>query len=533
MKKYILLLVLVLFVSFSAYAENRYGGTLVFGKAADATTLDPSHSTEGETFNATVQIYDRLVHFKYGSTEIEPALAEKWDISKDGLKYTFYLRRGVKFHKTPYFNRDVEFTADDVVFSIKKQFDSSNPYFRVGGPYTYWISMDMSDIVKDVIKKDKYTVSILLKKPDATFMSELAMDFMSIMSKSYADYLYNMKRMGEIGRKPIGTGPFIFNKWIKDDRIIFDANKEYWGGRPYVDKLIMKVIPSNSVRAAELKTGQIHIMDLPNYEELKDLEKDKNIKFVKEEGLNIAYLAFNLDKKPFDNLLVRKAIYKAINKKGIIDSVYAGYGIVAKNPFPKIMWGYNDNIVDYEYNLDEAKKLLEKAGFKKGFKTTLWTMSTTRPYLPNGRKVAEIIQADLKKIGIDVDIISYDWATYIEKTYYGDHDMALMGWTGDNGDPDNFLYVLLSSNAANMPAQNIAFYRNKDFDSLLEKARTITDKKERAKLYMKAQEIFHRDIPWVPIAHSIVVEPVRKEVMDFKLDPVGSRRFYKVWLNKK
>jgi ABC-type transport system substrate-binding protein len=146
--------------------------------------------------------------------------------------------------------------------------------------------------------------------------------------------------------------------------------------------------------------------------------------------------------------------------------------------------------------------------------------------------VAEIIQADLKKIGIDVDIISYDWATYLEKTYYGEHDMALMGWTGDNGDPDNFLYVLLSTRAADKPAQNIAFYRNKSFDSLLEKAKIITNKDERAKLYMKAQEIFHQDIPWVPIAYSIVVEPVRKEVMDFALDPVGSRRFFKVWLKK-
>ena len=159
-------------------------------------------------------------------------------------------------------------------------------------------------------------------------------------------------------------------------------------------------------------------------------------------------------------------------------------------------------------------------------------MSAARPYLPSGRKVAEIIQADLKKIGIDVDIISYDWTTFLEKTYYGEHEMALMGWTGDNGDPDNFLYVLLSSKAADKPAQNIAFYRNKAFDDLLEQAKIITDRGERAKLYYKAQEIFHNDTPWVPLAHSVVVVPVRKNVMDFKIDPVGSRRFYKVWLKR-
>lgn len=532
MRKIVVLIFLVLLFTYNSRAENKYGGTLVFGKAADAVTMDPAHATDGETFNATVQIYDRLVHFKYGSTDIEPGLAESWKISKDGLEYVFYLRKGVTFHKTPYFKRDVEFTADDVVFSIKRQFDSTNPYYRVGGPFEYWLSMDMSNIVKDVIKNDKYRVTILLKKPEATFLSNLAMDFMSILSKEYADYLYKVKRMGDIGRKPVGTGPFILNRWIKDDRLIFEVNKDYWAGRPFIDKLIMKVIPSNSVRAAELKTGQIHIMDLPNYEELNNLKENKNIKLIKQEGLNIAYLAFNMGKEPFNNPLVRKAIYMAINKKGIVDSVYSGYGIVAKNPFPNIMWGYNDKIVDYMYDPAMAKKLIEEAGFKNGFKTTLWTMSTTRPYLPNGRKVAEIIQADLKKIGIDVDIVSYDWATYLEKIYYGEHDLALMGWTGDNGDPDNFLYPLLSSRAADKPAQNIAFYRNKAFDALLEQAKIITDKDERAKLYMKAQEIFHKDIPWVPIAHSIVVVPVRKNVMDFELDPVGSRRFFKVWLSK-
>jgi ABC-type transport system substrate-binding protein len=532
MKKTIILIIFILLCTFNVQAENRYGGTIVFGKAADPVTMDPAHATDGETFNATVQVYDRLVQFKYGSTDIEPALAERWDISKDALKYTFYLRKGVKFHKTSYFKEEAEFTADDVVFSIKRQFDSENPYYRVGGPFAYWLSMDMNNIVKDVIKEDNYTVVILLKKPDATFLSNMAMDFMSILSKKYADYLYKQKRMGEIDRKPIGTGPFIFNRWIKDDRLIFDANKEYWGGRPFVDKLIMKVIPSNSVRAAELKTGQIHIMDLPSYEELNNLKNDKNIKLMQQEGLNVAYLAFNMEKKPFDNPLVRKAIYMAINRKGIIDSVYSGYGVVAKNPIPPVMWGYNDKIDEYKYDPVQAKKLLEQAGFEKGFKTTLWTMSAARPYLPSGRKVAEIIQADLKKIGIDVDIISYDWTTFLEKTYYGEHEMALMGWTGDNGDPDNFLYVLLSSKAADKPAQNIAFYRNKAFDDLLEQAKIITDRGERAKLYYKAQEIFHNDTPWVPLAHSVVVVPVRKNVMDFKIDPVGSRRFYKVWLKR-
>lgn len=532
MNKILIFFVFICIVNTSFADINKYGGTLVFGKASDAVSMDPAHATDGETFNATVQIYDRLIHFKYGSTKIEPGLAEKWNISSDGLKYTFYLRKGVKFQKTKYFKKQVEFTADDVVFSFKRQFDTKHPYYRVGGPFEYWLAMDMNNIVKDIVKKDRFTVELILKKPEASLLSNLAMDFVSILSKEYADYLLEEKRPADLGRYPVGTGPFILERWLKDDRMIFSANKDYWAGRPYLNKLIMKVIPSNSVRAAELKTGQIHIMDFPNYEEIKSLKMDKNIKFIEQPGLNVAYLAMNTDKKPFDNILVRKAINMAINKKAIVDTIYAGYAIVAKNPIPPIVWGYNDNIKDYDYNPQKARELLAQAGYKDGFQTTLWAMPTPRPYLPNARKVAEVIQADLSKIGIKANIISYDWATYLQKTYYGEHDMALMGWTGDNGDPDNFLYVLLSSKAANKPAQNIAFYRNSKFDEIVEKAKIITDINTRTALYKKAQEIFHDDAPWVTLAYSLIVEPVRINVMDFQLDPVGSRRFFKVWLSK-
>ncbi|MGA1862020.1 ABC transporter substrate-binding protein [Deferribacter thermophilus] len=530
----LLLFVSVMLLLFSTllFAAPRYGGTLVFGRGGDSVTMDPAHATDGETFYATTQIYDNLVQFKYGTTEIEPALAESWEVSKDGLEYTFHLRKGVKFHKTKYFNEDVEFTADDVIFSLKRQMDPNHPYHKVGGAFEYWQAMDMSNIVKDIVKVDKYTVKFILKKPEAPFIANLAMDFASILCKKYADKLLKEGHPEDIGRFPVGTGPFVFVKWIKDDRIIFKANKEYWAGRPYIDRLILKVIPNNSVRAAELKTGQIHIMDFPNPEEVADLEKNPNIKIVKQEGLNVGYLAMNTEKKPFDNPLVRKAIYYAINKKEIVKAVYAGFGVPAKNPIPPTMWSYNDDIKDYEYNPAKAKELLKKAGYPNGFETDIWAMPVPRPYMPNGRKVAEAIQADLAKVGIKAKIVSYDWGTYLQKTKYGEHSMALLGWTGDNGDPDNFLYVLLSSKAAVKPAQNIAFYKSKEFDELVEKAKVITDKEKRAELYRKAQEVFHKDVPWVPIAHSIVVEPMRKNVMGFKLDPVGKRRFHKVWLEK-
>ncbi len=274
----------------------------------------------------------------------------------------------LKFHKTRYFRKSVEFTADDVLFSFLRQKDSEHPFHKVGGgSWEYWNNMTMSDIVKDIIKVDKYTVKFILNVPEASFVSNLAMDFAGILSKTYAEDLMAKGKVDDLSRRPIGTGPFSFLQWKKDDRIVFNANKNYWGGRPYVDRLILKVIPNNSARAAELKTGQIHIMDFPNPAEVPGLRKNSKIKVLEQEGLNVGYLAFNTEKEPFTNVKVRKAIAMAINRQAIVDAIYAGLGKVAKNPLPPTIWSYNDNIVDHEYNIEKAKALLAEAGYPNGF----------------------------------------------------------------------------------------------------------------------------------------------------------------------
>ncbi len=535
MKKLVLAFTLLLSASlFAADLKPQYGGTLVFGRGGDATSLDPAHATDGESYYSTRAVYNGLVEFKYGTTEIEPALATKWEVSKDGLEYVFHLRKGVYFAPTKYFNKKIEFTSKDVIFSLKRQFDSKNPYNKIGGAFKYWQAMDMSNIVKDIIAVDKYTVKFVLKKPEAPFIANLAMDFAGILSKDYADYLLKKGKADKLSREPYGTGPFVFLAWKKDDKMIFNVNKDYWAGRPYIDRLIMKVIPNNAVRAAELKAGQIHIMDFPNPAEVAELEKNPKIKLVRQEGLNVGYLAYNTERKPFDNKLVRQAINYAINTKGIVESVYEGLGTVAVNPIPPTIWSYNKNIKGYEYNPEKAKELLKKAGLEKGFETNIWAMPVPRPYNPNGRKVAEAIQADLAKVGIKAKIVSYDWGTYLKKCSMGEHDMVLLGWTGDNGDPDNFLHVLLSKHSAMVkPAQNRAFWKNDEFTALTDKAKVTADRATRTKLYEKAQVIFNEEAPWKTIAHSVVVEPMLKTVHGFKLDPTGKRRFKEVWIEKK
>jgi len=222
---------------------------------------------------------------------------------------------------------------------------------------------------------------------------------------------------------------------------------------------------------------------------------------------------------------VRRALAMAIDKQGIINAVYREAGQVAKNPIPPTIWSYNKAIKDYPYDPAGAKKLLAEAGRAGGFSVTLWAMPVTRPYNPNAKRIAEMMQNDLAAIGIKASIVTYEWGEYRKRAQAGEGDLVQYGWTGDNGDPDNFLFTLLSCTAA-QGAGNVARWCNKDFDALVTKARSTVSKAERAKLYEQAQVIFHDQVPWIPIAHSLVYQPVSKKVTGFKIDPFGRNIFY-------
>jgi dipeptide transport system substrate-binding protein len=233
----------------------------------------------------------------------------------------------------------------------------------------------------------------------------------------------------------------------------------------------------------------------------------------------------NVTRPPFNDLRVRRAINMAIDKAAIIGSVYQGAGIAAKNPIPPTQWSYNDAIKDYTYDPAAAQKLLTEAGFPNGFETDLWYMPVSRPYMPNGKRVAELVQADLARIGIRVRPVTDDWQRYRAKIMAGDHGMALYGWTGDNGDPDNFLNVLLGCSAARPGGNNIAKWCHADYDALVNRAKAVGNQAEREALYRRAQEIFKAEAPWVPIAHSVVFMATRKEVQGFRMDPLGRHPF--------
>jgi ABC-type transport system substrate-binding protein len=240
----------------------------------------------------------------------------------------------------------------------------------------------------------------------------------------------------------------------------------------------------------------------------------------------VGYLAFNMKRKPLDKLEVREALSMAVDRKRILSEIFQGFGVTAKNPIPPMVLGYNPEIPEIPYDPEKAKKLLEKAGVKD-LKLDLWAMPVARPYNPNARKMAEFVQADLRKIGVETKIVSYDWGTYLDKASKLEHELGLFGWQGDNGDPDNFLYFLLSKDAAlKFPTQNYPYYKSDEFNRLIKEAQIVSDPKKREVLYKKAIEIFAKDKPWLPIAHSLTVVPTRKEVEGYKIDPIGNNRWF-------
>ena len=504
--------------------------TLVFCSEGSPENFYPGVNTTGTSFDANEPIYNRIVEFERGGTKVVPGLAEKWDISKDGLTYTFYLRKGVKWHDTRAFKPTREMNADDILFMFERQWKEDNPFFKVTSPnHSYFGDMGLPKLLKSVEKVNDYTVKITLDKPEAPFLSNLAMPFAAVQSKEYADAMLKAGTPEKIDQDPIGTGPFSLVQYQKDAIIRYKAFPAYFGGKAKIDDLIYAITPDASVRWAKLQKAECHVMPYPNPADLEAIRKDPAVQVIEQAGLNVGYLAYNTTKKPFDDVRVRKAINMSINKKAIIDGVYLGTGIAAKNPIPPGMSAYNNAIKDDEYNPEAAKKLLAAAGYPKGFTTDLWAMPVQRPYNPNAKRIAELMQADLVKVGVTAEIKSFEWGEYRKRMQAGEHQMGMLGWTGDNGDADNFMYTLLGcASAQSVSGSNIAKFCYKPYEDLVLKAKTVTVPAERDKLYQQAQVIFKEQAPWFTIAHAVQLKPVRKEVIDFKNSPFGRHNFYGV-----
>ena len=507
-------------------ATAAHSKTLVYCSEGSPEGFDPALYSAGTTFDASSKpVYNRLVEFESGTTKVVPGLAESWTVSDDGLEYTFKLRAGVKFHTTDFYTPSREFNADDVIFTFERQLKADHPFAKYveGTQWDYLNSMDMPALIKEIVKVDDLTVKFVLTHPEAPFIANLAMDFASVLSAEYGEKLMADGKAAEMNNAPIGTGPFQFVAYQKDAVIRYKANPDFFGGKQAIDDLVFAITPDSSVRMQKLKAGECQVAPYPNPADIEMLKADDSLQMMEQEGLNVGYLAYNSLQKPFDDVRVRKALNMAINKQAIMDAVFQGAGKIAKNPIPPTMWSYNDAVTDDPYDPEAAKKLLAEAGVS-GLKMKVWAMPVARPYNPNARRMAELIQADFAAVGVEVEIVSYEWGEYLKISREKDRDGAvLLGWTGDNGDPDNFLAVLLG--CAGVGGNNRAQWCYQPFDDLLTKAKVTSDQAERTKLYEEAQVIFKEQAPWATIAHSVVFMPMSKKIMNYKMDPLGSHRF--------
>lgn len=512
-------------VAFPAWAEK----TFVYCSEASPSSFNPQLSEDGPTFNAASQmLYDRLTDFEDGGTKVIPGLAEKWEISKDGKTYTFHLRKNVTFHTTETFKPTRPLNADDVLFSFDRVLNKQNPFHKVsGGNYPYFTSLDMANQIQSIKKTGEHTVQFVLAKPEAPFLANLAMSFAVILSKEYADQLLKANATQEIDIQPVGTGPFVLKRYVKDNLIRYEAHPSYFKGRAKLDKVVFAITPDANVRFQKLKAGECHLIAEPSPQDLQAMNNHPKIKLMSQDGANIGYLAFNVEKKPLDKIEVRQAIAHALNRENYLQTVYQGTAALASTPIPPTVWGAYPKAKSLDYNPEKAKELLKKAGLEKGFDIELWTIPVSRPYNPNGKKMGELMQSDLAKIGIRVKLVTYDWPTYLAKMRKGEHQLLQMGWTTDNGDPDNFLGTLLTC-AAVRGGANVARWCDQEYDKIVTRARMVSDIKARTSEYFKAQERFSEKAPWVPLAHAKVFRGVAKNVEGYVISPLGTEDFYTI-----
>ncbi len=514
---------------------------LVFCSEGSPAGFDPGQYTTGTDFDASAEtIYNRLSQFQRGGTAVEPGLATSWDVSPDNLTWTFHLRDGVKFHTTPYFKPTRDFNTDDVLFTFNRMLDKDMP-FRKAYPteFPYFTDMGMDKNIAKVEKVDDKTVKFTLNTVDAAFIQNLAMSFASIQSAEYADKLLKEGKPADINQKPIGTGPFVFKSYQKDSNIRYTGNKDYWKPEDVkIDNLIFAITTDPSVRIQKLKKNECQVTLFPRPADLKALGEDKNLKMPHQAGFNLGYIAYNVMDKikgsnepnPMAQLKVRQALDMSVNKQQIIDSVYQGAGQLAVGSMPPTQWSYDTSIKDAPFDPEKAKALLKEAGIKDGTEIVLWAMPVQRPYNPNAKLMAEMLQSDWSKIGIKAKIMSYEWGEYIKRSKGGENGAMLIGWSGDNGDPDNWLGTLFGCDS--LQGNNFSKWCDPEFDKLVKAAKATTDVAERTKLYQQAQQRLKSQVPMTPIAHSTVYQPMRKNVEDFKISPFGLNSFYGVSVGK-
>ena len=479
-------------------------GTLVVGLVAEPVNLDPPQVTDLNSNRVGRRIVETLVTFPEESTQIVPGLAESWTISKDGLQYTFKLRRGITFHDGTPLN------AEAVKFSIERQINPNHPAYKLGKyPFANFFFGNVKAV--EVLSEER--VAFLLNEARASFIAVLAQGAASIVSPTAV-----MKWGPDYPTHPVGTGPFRFASWDRGQRVVLEKNPTYWKYPVKVERVIYRPIVEDQARLTELLTGTLDVIVGVPADFVSQLEQNAKITLLKQVGAHVWYLGMNNQKKPFDDKRVRQALNYAVNKDAIVKDVLKGTGAASRGPVLPGTWGADPALKPYPYDPERAKKLLAEAGYPSGFSTTLWV-----PESGSGMQapvaMSTVMQSNLKAVGVNVSLQTMEWGAYLAKLRTKEQELFALSWMAGTEDPDMVMYPLLHSSQWTPVGPNRALYKNARFDTLLQQARLTTDQAKRAQLYREAQRVLVDDAPWVFVDHEIQIAALSKRVQGFKLHP--------------
>lgn len=482
---------------------SAYGQILRVGQGADAVSLSPHNTNDQPSARVMRQIYDTLV-VQTEDLELVPGLAESWE-QIDELTWEFTIREGVTFH-----NGDT-LTASDVKFTLDRLRDP-----EVGAPAAFLVGfIDEIELVDDM------TVRIITESPFVPALTHLSHTATSIL---------NERAVTEAGEDygtevVIGTGPFRFVSWETASQIVLDRNEDWWGGEVLPERVIFRPIPEGTVRAIELETGGIDIAYALEPRDAIRFEDTAGINLASVETLSTNYVGFNAQSEPFDDVRVRQAINYAIDVDTIVEAIFEGRALGASSPISPQVFGSHPGLEPFGYDPERARELLAEAGYADGFSTTIWTNDN-----PLRIQIAEIAQAQLGELGIDVDVQVLEWSTYLDETAAGNHDMFILGWVTVTADADYGLYALFHSSQFGAPG-NRTFWSNERVDELLDLGRRTEDPDQRLEFYLEAQEIIREEAPWIFLLITIEDNGLRDYVAGFEPHPAGHHRLYNVTLD--
>jgi dipeptide transport system substrate-binding protein len=498
--------------------------SLVYCAEGSPAGFDPALHTDPATLDASSQaVYNRLVQFKPGTTEIVPALAERWEISADGREYTFHLRPGVRFQTTRDFTPGRPLNAADVIFSFERQWRADNPWHDYAPDGWPWFAgMSLPTILEDIRAVDDLTVTFVLKRPHAPFLADLAMDFASIVSREYADKLLAAGERETFDRAPVGTGPFRLVDYLPGAVVRYEANPDYWRGAPALASLTFEITPDSGVRFEKLKSGGCQVIPSPNPADRAAIKGEPGLALQEVPGIALSYLAFNTTLPPFDRARVRRAVAQAIDTRAIAAEVYHGGAEPGGGTLPASMGGAAASGGGAE-DIAGARAALEAAG-AAGSSVRLWVLPSARSYNPDPTRMASMVEANLEAAGLLAEVVSPPVEEFMTVTLAPDRDgAAFLGWVSDNGDPDNMLSPLLGCDAVGI--SNRAFWCHPRFDALLDEARQTVDPAARARLYRQAEAILAEESPVIPIAHPGAVAATVAGLTGSVVDAFGRHNF--------